>query len=370
MSNHGGNNLDSTPATIRALPPIVEAVGGDIEVVIDGGIRRGSDVVKAVALGARAAMIGRAYLWGLAANGQAGVENVLDILRSGIDSALLALGRGSVSELAPTDVLVPSGFVRRLGDASAPASDSQRVVVNGRSPSPRGPDRPPRRLRWPRSSWPEVAGVADGVILVVPVGSTEQHGPHLPLGTDSDVAVALAERLASARADVLVAPAAALRLGRRARRLPGHAVDRRRRSGAGRGGAGAVGVDAFAGVVLVSGHGGNAAPLAAAVATLRAEGRAVLAWSPRIPGGDAHAGRTETSMLLALAPDSVRLDAAEPGDTRPLAAVIGELRRRGVAAVSPNGVLGDPAAASADEGRRILDDLAVDLVAAVEAWRP
>jgi L-lactate dehydrogenase (cytochrome)/glycolate oxidase len=117
VSNHGGNNLDGTPATIRALPPIVAAVGNDIEVVMDGGIRRGSDIVKAVALGARAVMIGRAYLWGLAANGQAGVENVLDILRNGIDSALLALGRSSVSELTPTDVLVPPGFVRPLGDA-------------------------------------------------------------------------------------------------------------------------------------------------------------------------------------------------------------------------------------------------------------
>ena len=116
VSNHGGNNLDGTPATIRALPPIVAAVGGDLEVLMDGGIRRGSDVVKAVALGARAVMIGRAYLWGLAANGQAGVENVLDILRNGIDSALLALGRGSVSELIPADVLVPDGFTRRLGE--------------------------------------------------------------------------------------------------------------------------------------------------------------------------------------------------------------------------------------------------------------
>ena len=115
VSNHGGNNLDGTPATIRALPPIVEAVGRDLEVLIDGGIRRGSDVVKAVALGARAAMIGRAYLWGLAANGQAGVENVLDLLRNGIDSALLALGRSSVRELEPSDVLVPAGFIRRLG---------------------------------------------------------------------------------------------------------------------------------------------------------------------------------------------------------------------------------------------------------------
>jgi heme/flavin dehydrogenase (mycofactocin system) len=115
VSNHGGNNLDGTPATIRALPPIVAAVGSEIEVLMDGGIRRGSDVVKAVALGARAVMIGRAYLWGLAANGQAGVENVLDILRTGIDSALLALGRSSVTELTPADVLIPAGFTRRLG---------------------------------------------------------------------------------------------------------------------------------------------------------------------------------------------------------------------------------------------------------------
>jgi L-lactate dehydrogenase (cytochrome) len=86
-----------------------------VEVLLDGGIRRGSDVVKAVALGARAVMIGRAYLWGLAANGQAGVENVLDILRSGIDSALLGLGRSSVQDLRPEDLLVPDGFVRRLG---------------------------------------------------------------------------------------------------------------------------------------------------------------------------------------------------------------------------------------------------------------
>ena len=88
VSNHGGNNLDGTPATIRALPAIAEAVGDEVEVLLDGGIRRGSDVVKALALGARAVMIGRAYLWGLAADGQAGVENVLDILRGGIDSAL------------------------------------------------------------------------------------------------------------------------------------------------------------------------------------------------------------------------------------------------------------------------------------------
>ena len=86
-----------------------------LEALECGGIRRGSDVVKAVALGARAVMIGRAYLWGLAANGQAGVENVLDILRSGIDSALLGLGHSSVADLSPADLLIPTGFERRLG---------------------------------------------------------------------------------------------------------------------------------------------------------------------------------------------------------------------------------------------------------------
>jgi heme/flavin dehydrogenase (mycofactocin system) len=115
VSNHGGNNLDTTPAPIRALPAVAEAVGDQIEVLLDGGIRRGGDVVKALALGARAVMIGRAYLWGLAAAGQAGVENVLDVLRGGVDSALLGLGRSSIHDLARADVLVPPGFERRLG---------------------------------------------------------------------------------------------------------------------------------------------------------------------------------------------------------------------------------------------------------------
>jgi L-lactate dehydrogenase (cytochrome)/glycolate oxidase len=119
VSNHGGNNLDGTPATIRALPAIADAVGSEIEVLLDGGVRRGSDVIKALALGARAVMIGRAYLWGLAANGQAGVENVLDILRSGVDSALLGIGKSSVSELTRDDVVVPPDFLRALGTVAA-----------------------------------------------------------------------------------------------------------------------------------------------------------------------------------------------------------------------------------------------------------
>ena len=183
-----------------------------------------------------------------------------------------------------------------------------------------------------------------------------------------DVAVALADCLAAATDDVLVAPA-----------LPyGSAGEHAAFPGTLSIGAAALelvlvelvrSADAFAGVVLVSGHGGNAEPLAAAVATLRAEGRKALGWSPRIPAGDAHAGRTETSLLLALAPQLVRLDAAEPGDVRPLATVIGELRRNGVAAVSPNGILGDPTGATPEEGQRLLDALATDLIACVECWR-
>ncbi|MBZ5739449.1 pre-mycofactocin synthase MftD [Nocardioides mangrovi] len=110
VSNHGGNNLDGTPAAIRLLHPIAGAVGDQVEVLMDGGVRRGSDVVKALALGARAVLIGRAYLWGLAANGQAGVENVLDVLRGGIDSALLGLGLSSIDELTPETLLVPDDF--------------------------------------------------------------------------------------------------------------------------------------------------------------------------------------------------------------------------------------------------------------------
>ncbi|GAW47863.1 L-lactate dehydrogenase (cytochrome) lldD1 [Nocardioides sp. PD653] len=99
VSNHGGNNRDGRPAAIRMVRPIAQAVGDQVDVVMDGGVRRGSDVVKALALGARAVLIGRAYLRGLAANGQADVENVLDILNGGIDSALrgLTIRRSGVS---------------------------------------------------------------------------------------------------------------------------------------------------------------------------------------------------------------------------------------------------------------------------------
>lgn len=115
VSNHGGNNLDTTPATIRVLASVVEAVDGQAEVLLDGGVRRGGDVAKALALGARAVLIGRAYLWGLAAAGQAGVENVLDIMRGGLDSAVLGLGHSSVHQLSPQDLVISPGFPLVLG---------------------------------------------------------------------------------------------------------------------------------------------------------------------------------------------------------------------------------------------------------------
>jgi hypothetical protein len=112
VSNHGSNNLYGTPASIRALPAVADAVVDQVEVLLEGGIRRRSDVVKALALGANALLIGRAYLWGMAANGEAGEPDVLEILRSGISEALLGLGRGSIHDLVPDDLIVPPGFTR------------------------------------------------------------------------------------------------------------------------------------------------------------------------------------------------------------------------------------------------------------------
>jgi mycofactocin system creatininase family protein len=199
----------------------------------------------------------------------------------------------------------------------------------------------------------------------VPLGSTEQHGPHLPLGTDTLVAVAVCDRVAARRDDVVVAPAlpygssgehagfaGTLSIGQDA--LSSVAVELVRSA------------DAFAGVVLASGHAGNAEPLGRAVALLGSEGRRVAAWFPRIPGGDAHAGRTETSLLLALDPGAVRVDLASPGATAPLSELMPALREGGVAAVAPNGILGDPTGATAAEGEQILDALVADLEAVVE----
>ena len=121
VSNHGGNNLDSSPAPIRVLASVAEAVGDQVEVLMDGGVRRGGDVVKAVALGARAVMLGRAVMWGLAANGQTGVENVLDVIRNGIDSTLLGLGEADIADVGPRNLLVPPNF--------SPAAQPSRTPI-------------------------------------------------------------------------------------------------------------------------------------------------------------------------------------------------------------------------------------------------
>ncbi|MGO4103339.1 pre-mycofactocin synthase MftD [Leifsonia sp. YAF41] len=106
VSNHGGNNIDGTPAPIRFLPSIVDAVGSDIDVMVDGGIRRGSDVVKAIALGAKAVFIGRAYLYGLAVSGEDGVYKVLEILKNGIEETMFGIGKSSLDELSIDDLLI------------------------------------------------------------------------------------------------------------------------------------------------------------------------------------------------------------------------------------------------------------------------
>jgi mycofactocin system creatininase family protein len=223
-----------------------------------------------------------------------------------------------------------------------------------------------RRVRLGARTWREVHA-AGPAILAVPLGSCEQHGPHLPLDTDTRVATALADRLAAARDDVYVAP------------LVGYGSSGEHAGFAGTLSIGQAAVellvvelvrsaDVFAGVVLVNGHGGNAVPLAQAVTTLTAEGRRVLSWAP-VVDGDAHAGRTETSALMALAPSLVRVEVAEAGATAPVGELMAALRSGGVRTVAPNGVLGDPAGASAAEGRALLDRLTADLVGAVDRWR-
>jgi L-lactate dehydrogenase (cytochrome) len=99
VSNHGGRQLDGAPATLDALPEVLQAVGGKVEVLMDGGIRRGTDIVKAICLGARAVLIGRAYAFGLAAAGAAGILRAMEILRADLERTLRLLGCPSVTAL-------------------------------------------------------------------------------------------------------------------------------------------------------------------------------------------------------------------------------------------------------------------------------
>jgi mycofactocin precursor peptide peptidase len=233
------------------------------------------------------------------------------------------------------------------------------------------------------ATWSEVdaGGAAGPTTLLVPLGATEQHGPHLPLGTDTEIAAALA----AAAADLLgafVAPPLAYGSSGEHQGFPGTLSIGAAATELVLIELGRSATETFDRLLFVNAHGGNAAPLATAVERLRFEGRDARAWSPRF-GGDAHAGRTETSLMLALtergrpgpamAPvrsTAVREELAEAGNRAPLADLIDDLRAEGVRAVADNGVLGDPTGASAAEGRALLDAAVADLCATVTAWDP
>ncbi|MDQ3738946.1 MAG: mycofactocin biosynthesis peptidyl-dipeptidase MftE [Actinomycetota bacterium] len=217
-------------------------------------------------------------------------------------------------------------------------------------------------------SWPDVEALVGRLVLIVPIGSCEQHGLHLPLHTDTVIATDLAERLAAGDEAFVVAPAVAVTASGEHWGFPGtlsigaeamtHLVVELVRS-----------ADWAEGVVLVNGHGGNRTAVERAAATLRSEGRRLLPWWPQVPRGDAHAGHTETSLMLAIAPGDVRMSAAVAGVTTPVGDLADRLRTEGVRAVDANGVLGDPTSASAAEGVELMASLTADLVGAVDAWR-
>lgn len=227
-------------------------------------------------------------------------------------------------------------------------------------------------------TWTDVAGLTtrseDGTlapVLLIPVGSTEQHGPHLPMNTDTLVAEELAARALHHTDGLMVGPTITVTASGEHAGFPGTLS-------IGTATTTAVLVelvrsaDWAAAVVLVNGHGGNHAAVTDAVDALTREGRNVLAWWPSWPrrrdGGpeDLHAGRIETSLMLAIDPGLVRLERAAPGAD----ATVEELRRRGVKAASPSGVLGDPAGASGGEGERFISAFVDDLVHSIERWRP
>ena len=215
-------------------------------------------------------------------------------------------------------------------------------------------------------TWPEVDAHGRGLVLAVPLGACEQHGPHLPLQTDTLIAVAIAEAAAAERRDVVIAPA-----------LPYGASGEH----AGFPGTLSAGTEVLAAyvtelvrsarswsraVVVVSGHGGNADALERVARSAEDDGDVVVIFFPSVAGGDAHAGRTETSLVLALREGLVRHNEAVIGNLAPLPELASRLRAEGVASASASGVLGDPTGATAAEGRALLGAIAADLFAAVD----
>jgi mycofactocin precursor peptide peptidase len=209
----------------------------------------------------------------------------------------------------------------------------------------------------------ELRGQVD-IHLLIPLGATEQHGPHLPLSTDTLIASGIAEAVAARRSDVAVAPAlpygssgehsgfpGTLSLGQAA--VQATVVELVRSA------------DGFRDVTLVSWHGGNAEPVARGVTQLRGEGRNVHVWGPKVEGADAHAGWLETCLMLALAPDLVR-DERPVGATEPIDVLLPRLRQEGVAAVSANGVLGDARGAVARDGRALLERFVAEIEALLD----
>ena len=235
-----------------------------------------------------------------------------------------------------------------------------------------------RRVPPPIELGNSTSGQLEGFspVVVVPVGSTEQHGPHLPLDTDTRIATAVArtvmQRLAAtpAPSSYRLAPAVAYGASGEHESFPGTI---------------SIGTEAlqqllveFARsacrwaprVVFVNGHGGNVEALRAATRLLRHEGRDVAWCSCIVRGGDAHAGHTETSVLLYLSPSDVLVEESCPGNSAPLAELLPRMRRGGVAAVSEVGVLGDPTSATAVAGKRLFGEMVAGCADRISRWIP
>lgn len=206
-------------------------------------------------------------------------------------------------------------------------------------------------------------------VLVIALGSWEQHGPHLPLDTDTRIAEELVARLVQHHVDLVPGPTLTVSSSGEHAGFPGTL---------------SIGGDAVIellvelvrsaewveGVVIVNGHGGNVAHLERARMQLASEGRNVLIWSPPlVDPHDSHAGYVETSVMLAIEPSAVRIDQIDSGSTLALGDILDDLRENGVLSVSPTGVLGDPRRADLELGCSLLSHWEELLVAAVDQWR-